>query len=98
MAVQDLPAEPAHPGGQEAHLALAEVHAAMGRLPADQRSALLLVALEGCSFDEAAHLLAIPKGTLMSRIARARATLRILTGRATDDAHGRDHGSKEAMT
>jgi RNA polymerase sigma-70 factor (ECF subfamily) len=81
VAVQDLAAEPAHSGGQEAHLALAEVHAAMGRLPPDQRAALLIVALEGRSFDEAASILDIPKGTLMSRIARARATLRVLTGR-----------------
>ena len=54
----------------------------MGRLPADQRAALLLVAVEGRSFDQAADLLGIPRGTLMSRLARARASLRALTGRS----------------
>lgn len=81
VAVEDLAQEPARPGGQEAHLALREVHDAMGRLPTDQRQALLLVALEGMSYDEAAAILGIPRGTLMSRLGRARAQLRILTGR-----------------
>lgn len=82
VAVEDMAQELSRPGGQEAHLALSEVHTAMGRLPADQRQALLLVALEGMSYDEAAEVLAIPKGTLMSRLGRARARLRELTGRA----------------
>src|SRR5690606_14157550 len=46
VAVSPLPDVP-RPGGQEAHLDLAEVHEAMARLPDDQRAALLLVALEG---------------------------------------------------
>lgn len=83
VAVDDLP-ELATPGAQDGHMALAEVHRAMGRLPPDQRAALLLVAVEGRSFDQAADLLGIPRGTLMSRLARARASLRQLTGR--DDA------------
>jgi RNA polymerase sigma-70 factor, ECF subfamily len=98
VAVQDLAFEPAQTGGQEAHLDLADVHAAMGRLPPDQRAALLMVALEGRTFDEAAESLAIPKGTLMSRIARARATLRVLTGRATDDPDGSASGHSRAKT
>lgn len=81
VAIDDLPAEPATAGGQEGHLALREVHFAIGRLPAEQRAALLLVALEGYSFDQAASLLGIPKGTLMSRLARARASLRAMTAR-----------------
>lgn len=100
VAVHDLAAEPGQAGGQEAHLDLAEVHAAIGRLPTDQRAALLIVALEGRTFDEAASILGIPKGTLMSRIARARATLRVLTGRATDDPKGtgRAEGPNRAKT
>lgn len=68
------------PDGQETHLALREVHEAMGRLPDDQRAALLLVALEGMSLAEAARTLGIPEGTLASRIGRARAALRQMTG------------------
>lgn len=65
---------------QEAHLALGEVHAAIGRLPADQRAALLLVAVEGLRLAEAARALGIPEGTLVSRLGRARAALRAMTG------------------
>ena len=65
----------------EDRLALAEVHAAMGQLPEDQRAALLLVALEGMSLAEAATALGCAEGTLASRLGRARATLRQLTGR-----------------
>jgi RNA polymerase sigma-70 factor (ECF subfamily) len=81
VAIEDLTFEPAQGGGQDASLGLREVQDAMTRLPGDQREALLIVALEGKTFDEAASLLDIPKGTLMSRLARARATLRLLTGR-----------------
>ena len=76
----DGAAEPASPGTQESHLALNEVHAAMGRLPDDQRVALLLVAVEGMSITEAAGVLGVPEGTVSSRVARARAHLRQMTG------------------
>lgn len=81
MAVEDLPVEPSRPGAQEVHLELREVQNAIADLPDDQRAALLAVALEGLSFDEAAAMLDIPKGTLMSRLGRARARLRARTGR-----------------
>ena len=53
---------------------------AIDHLPAEQREALLLVVLEGFSYREAAGILGIPEGTLMSRLGRARATLRNMTG------------------
>lgn len=81
VAIEDLTVEPAQGGGQEQGLALREVQDAIARLPLDQREVLLIVALEGKSFNEAASLLDIPKGTLMSRLARGRATLRLVTGR-----------------
>ena len=65
----------------EGRLALAEVHAAMGRLPEDQRAALLLVALEGMSLAEAASVLGCAAGPPASRLARGRAALRQMTGR-----------------
>jgi RNA polymerase sigma-70 factor (ECF subfamily) len=55
-----------------------EVRDAFFSLPEEQRAALHLVAIEGLSYDEAAATLGIPIGTLMSRIGRARATLRSL--------------------
>jgi RNA polymerase sigma-70 factor (ECF subfamily) len=48
------------------------------RLPADQRAVLLLVALEDMSYEDAAKVLAIPLGTVMSRLSRARSRLREL--------------------
>ncbi len=82
----DTAIEPACPGGQEAHLALREVHEAMGRMPPEQRAALLLVALEGMSFTQAAEVLNIPEGTLASRLGRARAFLRQKTNRSCDNS------------
>jgi RNA polymerase sigma factor (sigma-70 family) len=48
------------------------------RLPADQRAVLLLVAVEDMSYQDAAKVLAIPLGTVMSRLSRARSRLREL--------------------
>jgi len=73
-------ADLAVPAPQEAQLALSEVHAGIGRLPEDQRAALLLVALEGMGLAEAAAVLGIPEGTLASRLGRARLALRQMTG------------------
>jgi RNA polymerase sigma-70 factor (ECF subfamily) len=81
-------------GGQEERLDLREVHEAMGRLPADQRAALLLVALEGMTLAEAARTLNIPEGTLASRIARARSSLRQMTGRSGDSPRDRKEAQK----
>jgi RNA polymerase sigma-70 factor (ECF subfamily) len=48
------------------------------RLPDDQRAVLLLVTLEDMSYSDAAKVLGIPIGTVMSRLSRARARLREL--------------------
>ncbi|WP_420963147.1 sigma-70 family RNA polymerase sigma factor [Brucella sp. IR073] len=63
---------------QEHVVRLAQVRQAFFDLPEDQRAALHLVAIEGLSYSQAADTLKIPLGTLMSRIGRARATLRAL--------------------
>ncbi|TIU84710.1 MAG: RNA polymerase sigma factor, partial [Mesorhizobium sp.] len=42
----------------------------------DRRAALVMVAIEGFSYAEAANILGVPAGTLMSRIARGREELR----------------------
>ncbi|ODT65526.1 MAG: RNA polymerase subunit sigma [Pelagibacterium sp. SCN 63-23] len=78
----DLDAVPelAVPAPQPGHLALAELARAIETLPLDQKEALLLVTLEGLAYAEAAAILGIPTGTLMSRLGRARAALRTLTG------------------
>lgn len=75
-------AEPGQPASQPGRLALTEVARAIDRLPAEQREVLLLVVLEGVSYAQAAEIAGIPIGTVMSRLARARASLRTMTGAA----------------
>ncbi|MBM68633.1 MAG: RNA polymerase subunit sigma-70 [Haliea sp.] len=55
--------------------ALEAVALALDALPPEQRMALSLVAVEGKSYAEAADILEVPVGTIMSRVARARAQL-----------------------
>lgn len=57
---------------------LLDLERALGRLPPAQRSVLLLVGLEDLSYQQAAGVLEIPVGTVMSRLARARTALRAL--------------------
>lgn len=54
---------------------LAAVQRALGTVSDDQRAAFLLVIVEGLSYREAAEALEVPLGTIMSRIARARARI-----------------------
>jgi RNA polymerase sigma-70 factor (ECF subfamily) len=56
------------------------VHAAMARLPEDQRVAVSLVLIEGLPYKEAAEVLEVPIGTLTSRLARGREALQALLG------------------
>jgi RNA polymerase sigma factor (sigma-70 family) len=55
---------------------LSQIRKAFFDLPEDQRAALHLVAIEGLSYQDAADVLGVPIGTLMSRIGRARTRLR----------------------
>lgn len=80
VPIDGLLVEPSVAAPQPGRIALAEMSRAIDKLPDEQREALLLVVLEGMSYEEAAHILEIPIGTLMSRLGRARAALRVLTG------------------
>jgi RNA polymerase sigma-70 factor (ECF subfamily) len=59
----------------DARIAAGEVLAALDRLPPEQRSVVSLVCIEELSYREAAEVLEVPIGTVMSRLARARAVL-----------------------
>ena len=80
MPLDAMVVEPSAPAPQPGRLALAEMARAIDLLPEEQREALLLVVLEGMTYAEAAGVLGIPDGTLMSRLSRARAALRGMTG------------------
>lgn len=54
---------------------LEQVRGVVVQLPQEQRDVLALVAMEGHSYREASEQLDVPIGTVMSRLARARAAL-----------------------
>jgi RNA polymerase sigma-70 factor (ECF subfamily) len=78
-ASDTLPVATPEPQGDRVHLT--ETIAAIMALPAEQREPLVLVAFEGLSYRDAAEILGLPVGTLMSRLARGREALRAATGR-----------------
>jgi len=53
-----------------------DIARALASLVEDQRVALLLVVLEGLSYREVAEVQGVPIGTVMSRLARARAQIK----------------------
>jgi RNA polymerase sigma-70 factor (ECF subfamily) len=63
------------PRTTEAILMLRKTETAMNDLPDDQREVLHLVCFQELSYAEAAETLGIPRGTVMSRLARARIAL-----------------------
>lgn len=70
---------------QEVRAEVGETLAAFEQLGDDQRQLLVLIAVEGFSYREAARILALPEGTVMSRMARARERLLdIRDGQARD--------------
>jgi RNA polymerase sigma-70 factor (ECF subfamily) len=60
------------------HELLGRLSAALERLPEEQRTVFLLRVQEGLSYEEIAETMNTPKGTVMSRLARARMALRKL--------------------
>ena len=57
---------------------LEQTLAAIDALPVEQHEVLVLVVVEGLRYREAATVLGVPAGTIMSRLARARERLRVL--------------------
>src|SRR5258706_12493953 len=60
-----------------------DILAALDRIPAEFRSVVLLVDVEEFAYKEAAEILSVPIGTVMSRLSRGR---KLLRGRLTDVA------------
>lgn len=82
-----------HPGGIEPEIVLSErlleadLQAAVDALPEQFRGAIELVDLGGLTYEEAADMLDIPIGTVMSRLHRGRARLREQLGPRHDRRH-----------
>lgn len=72
-ALNDIQASGTNP---ESHAGLRDVLVGLDALPEEQRSLLLLIGVEDLSYEQAAQVLDIPLGTVMSRLSRARARLR----------------------
>lgn len=76
VSIEDAEAElPAAASSSDAPL---DISRCLQRLPPDQRAVLLLVVLEDMSYRDAARVLSVPLGTVMSRLSRARTRLREL--------------------
>jgi len=63
---------------QADRLEVRDLDAALAQLSEEQRTVLLLVALEEMRYEEVAATLNIPVGTVMSRLARGREKLRLI--------------------
>ena len=57
-----------------------ELERALAQLPLEQRHVILLVGLEGMSYEESAGILGVAVGTIRSRLSRGRDSLRKLLG------------------
>jgi RNA polymerase sigma-70 factor (ECF subfamily) len=75
---------------QGARLDFTDMQAALARLSVEQREALLLVAAEGLSYEEAAQICGTNLGTIKSRINRARTRLAELLDLVPDEDLGPD--------
>jgi RNA polymerase sigma-70 factor (ECF subfamily) len=82
---RDPSARPANePASDDPHRSLeskefaVDLDRAVARLPAEQRAVFVLKVVEGMRYEEIAELLEISAGTVMSRLSRARARLRVL--------------------
>ena len=64
---------------QESSLQWRDLLRGLNALPVEQRSVILLVSVEDLSYADAANVLGVPVGTVMSRLARGRERLRQLT-------------------
>ena len=64
----------------ENHNMLDRVSQVLNQLPEDQRVVLLMIAVEGRSYQEVSNMLEVPKGTVMSRLFRARSRVQAELG------------------
>ncbi len=78
-------------GGQDSALAHRNLLRALAALPEEQRSVLVLIAVEDLSYEEAARVLGVPIRTVVSRLSRGRERLRhYMNGEVNGDPQRRN--------
>jgi RNA polymerase sigma-70 factor (ECF subfamily) len=82
-------------GNQESALAHRDLLRAFAALSEEQRSVLVLIAVEDLSYEAAARVLGVPIGTVMSRLSRGRERLRHLMN---GEVNGGQHRRSAALT
>jgi RNA polymerase sigma-70 factor (ECF subfamily) len=83
---------------QHGRLEMKEFRAALGKLPPDQREALILVGASGFSYEEAAAICGCAVGTIKSRVNRARTRLSELLAIDGSDDFGPDHTTRAILS
>jgi RNA polymerase sigma-70 factor (ECF subfamily) len=78
VMIEGVEADLGLPPAQQANTEIRDTLRALAALPEEQRQVLLLVAVEGFGYGDAAAILGLPVGTVMSRLSRAREKLREL--------------------
>lgn len=77
----------------DARQALTSVKEALDAMPEEQRAIVMLVCVDDLSYRDAAEVLGVPIGTVMSRLARARKRLAEMTG--INPTPGRSTGARD---
>jgi RNA polymerase sigma-70 factor (ECF subfamily) len=90
VPLEDVP-DRADPGPDPGEIAAGrrDLAAALDALPPQMRAAVLLVDAEGLSYEEAGAIIGVPKGTVASRLSRAREVLRRALGADVEGANER---------
>jgi RNA polymerase sigma-70 factor, ECF subfamily len=78
-------------------LSLRDLDRALARISEEQRRVILLIGLEGTSYEEAATIFDVPVGTIRSRVFRGRESLRKLMDRRPDSKAARGVASTSAV-
>jgi RNA polymerase sigma-70 factor (ECF subfamily) len=77
---------------QEDKIVFQDLEAALAKLPQDQREAILLVGMEGMSYEDTAAAVGCAVGTIKSRVNRARTRLAELLHLEADELGGKRLG------
>jgi RNA polymerase sigma-70 factor (ECF subfamily) len=91
--------EPYQNENQVDRVILKELRVAVDQLPVEQKQVLMMIAVDGMSYEDAAQRLDVPLGTIRSRLFRARANLQLRIdpeGHFADGRRTRRHASGES--